>query len=113
MYTYTRTRAAFVWAQLLHDRQGTFSALLFAKTCSEGCIQDPFPYSQGFPGLDRIGNMAQATCVVDNLPYSVCSTSWRGVSSGQNAALNGTLSLLPQSLLTQTSTRCLQEADTR
>lgn len=61
VHLHTRTHAAFVGAPLLHDPQGALSAPIFAKTCGEGCIQDPFPYSQVFPGLVRIGNMAQAT----------------------------------------------------
>lgn len=101
---------------LLHYPEGALSAPLFAKTCSEGCIQDPFPYSQGFRGKDVGQHWVRGTghAYVEratHAPSPVFSTSWTGVSSRHYTALGGALSLLPQSSLTPLSAGCLREAD--
>lgn len=63
--------------------------------------------------LVRIGCMAPATraqSALLTLPSPVFSTSWIGVNSWQNTALGGALSFSPQSLLTQPSAGCPEEA---
>lgn len=116
-YTYTRAHTQPLYRPLLlHYPEGALSASLFAKTCSEGCIQDPFPYSQGFRGNEAgqdwvhgPGNTSVESAARAASP--AFSTSRIGANSRQNAALGGTLSFWPQSLLTQPSTGCLEEAD--
>lgn len=94
-YTYTYTQPLYR-PLLLHYPDRALSATLFAKTCSESCIQDLFPYSQGFHGEEVGGDWVHGTgntCVecTAHAPSPEFSTSWRGVNSWQNTALGGAL----------------------
>lgn len=51
-YTYTRTHSLCTGLYSCIIQEGALSATLFVKTCSEGCIQDPFPCSLGFQGKE-------------------------------------------------------------
>lgn len=67
VHLHTRTRSLRTGPYSCIIQKGALSATLFIKkTCSEGCIQDPISYSQGFQGTEVGRDKVQGagkTCV--------------------------------------------------
>lgn len=118
-YTYTpmRTHTQPLYRPLLlHYPEGApLCNFICKKPAARVAFKTPSPIHRASKGrrLVRIRCMALATHAQSMrlmLPSPVFSTSQIGVNSWQNTALSGALSFPPQSLLTQPSAGCLQEA---
>ena len=89
--------------------------LYLQKPAARVAFKTPSPIHRVSEGMRsvRIGawHRLHVCSVLHTLPSPVFSTSWIGVISQQNTAPSGALSFLPQSLPTQLSAGCLEEAD--
>lgn len=115
-YTYTHAHATFVQAPALALSQGSPLCMFICKNLQRGLRSRPLPLFTGLlreRGWSGLGawHRQHVSSTLHTIPSPVFSTSWIGVNSGQNTALSGALSFLPQSLLTQPSAGCLEEAD--